>query len=274
MPISYPIEVRDLSRAEFDERDQVVMGCAYATQNALGRLCDEQVYENDLALRLRLAGWQNVHTQVPVTVNHGTFEKIYRLDLVVDHALYELKTVRALLGEHDSQVLHYAMLLGVGHGKLLNFRSSRVQGKLRFNALSQERRHCLQLDETNWHPLSNLCVQLKSHCQNLLHDWGAFLDFRLFNEALIHFCGGEERCLRRVPVKRAGHELGTHRLQCHDEGACFVVTAMTENASAYEDHLTRLLSATGMRGIQWMNLNNNQVSFRTIQTIKRMETSE
>jgi hypothetical protein len=62
---------------EFDERDAIVMRCAYAAQNTLGRLCDERVYENDLALRLSAEGFKAVHTQVPVTVKHDSFEKVY-----------------------------------------------------------------------------------------------------------------------------------------------------------------------------------------------------
>lgn len=106
MPIASAIPVRNLTREEFDERDAVVMRCAYASQNALGRLCDERVYENDLALRLQAEGFTNVSTQVPVTLTHEDFRKEYRLDLLVDDALYELKTVAALASQHDTQALH------------------------------------------------------------------------------------------------------------------------------------------------------------------------
>jgi GxxExxY protein len=97
MPISCPLRIRNLDQAEFDERDARVMRCAYAVQNALGRLCDERIYENELARRLRAHGFSSVHTQVPITVTHDGFVKEYRIDLVADDALYELKTVRDLL---------------------------------------------------------------------------------------------------------------------------------------------------------------------------------
>ena len=90
MPIDVPLAVRDLSQDEFDVRDRVVMQCAFDSQNALGRLCDERVYENDLARRLRLAGFRNVFTQVPVHVKYGNFCKDYKLDLLADDALYGL----------------------------------------------------------------------------------------------------------------------------------------------------------------------------------------
>ena len=104
MPTHLPFPIRNLTQTEFDALDPVVMRCAYDSQNELGRLCDERVYENDLALRLRAAGMSEVHTQVPVTVSHQGFEKLYRFDLVVEHGLYELKTVAAFLADRKSVV--------------------------------------------------------------------------------------------------------------------------------------------------------------------------
>ena len=98
----------------FEERDRTVMSCAYASQNELGRLCDECVYEKDMVIRLRAAGCHEIHTQVPLTVSHRDFAKTYRLDLIVDDALYELKTVNDLAGEHEAQLLNYMLLLEIG----------------------------------------------------------------------------------------------------------------------------------------------------------------
>ena len=69
---------------------------AFQSQNHLGRLCDEVIYNNDLAARLRARGLR-VETEVPVTVSHRAFSKRYRLDLVVDNAaIYELKNHRRI----------------------------------------------------------------------------------------------------------------------------------------------------------------------------------
>jgi hypothetical protein len=91
MPIHCPINVPALSADEFEKLDYRVMGHAYASQNELGRLCDECAYEADLKARLLADGFRSVQTQVPVTVTHGDFSKTYRLDLVPGDALYELK---------------------------------------------------------------------------------------------------------------------------------------------------------------------------------------
>lgn len=274
MPIACPITVRNLSREEFDERDAVVMRCAYASQNALGRLCDERVYENDLALRLRAEGFTNVHTQIPVTLTHEGFQKEYRLDLLADDALYELKVASALVPQHDAQVLHYAMLAAVSHGKLLNFRPSRVQGRLRVNAISPEVRRQLVWDDSAWHAQSPRCEFLKAHVRSLLMDWGAFLECRAYEEALIHHCGGEAACVRRVPIVREVVELGSHSLDCHEADLCFVVTAFTTDLAAQRSHLQRLLNLTGMRAMQWVNLSHGTVQFLTLHGGKRVGANE
>ena len=263
MPIHCPIPIRDLSKAEFDERDALVMRCAYAAQNTLGRLLDERVYENDLALRLKAEGCP-VHTQVPVTVSLGTFEKVYRCDLIAGDALYELKTVIAFTGEHDMQALHYAMMLGIGHTKLLNFRAEKVQGRLRFNALSQADRHRLVWEEDAWQPLTEKCEELRQHTRNSINDWGAYLDCRLYDEALRHFMGGELACVRRVAVVREGNELGKHPMSFHADGLFFVVTALTTEIPQFESHLRRLMRFTASRGAQWVNLNHNRIQFITL----------
>ena len=56
MAIECPIEIRPLSRVEFEAVDYRVMGHAYACQNELGRLCEESAYQRDLQARLR-SGW-------------------------------------------------------------------------------------------------------------------------------------------------------------------------------------------------------------------------
>ena len=272
MPISCPLFIRNLTQPEFDERDAVVMRCAYAAQNALGRLCDERVYENDLALRLRAEGFASVHTQVPATVTHNSFEKVYRLDLIADEALYELKTVAGFVPQHDAQALHYAMLMGVNHGKLLNFRTGRVQGRLCFNVFLRAERRPVFWDMDRWRPLTPQCDGLKRRTQALIEDWGACLDFRLYEEALVHLCGGEAVCGRRVPVMREGVELGTHAVKCHGAEAFFLVTAFTRELVSQRSHIARLLELTGLRGVQWVNLNRRTAQFITID--RRMGTSE
>lgn len=277
MPIACPIQIRNLTPSEFDERDDVVMRCAYAAQNALGRLCDERVYENDLAMRLRAEGFKSIHTQVPVMVTHDGFAKEYRLDLVADDALYELKTVSAFAPPHDAQALHYAMLTNINHAKLVNFRTGKVQGRLLFNVLVDDRRRVACVEDADWSSLSPQCEVLRGRLRSLLADWGGGLDWRLYEEALVHFCGGETRCVRRIPVCLEGVELGSHAVNSHADGLFFLVTTFTESLEIQRRHIARLLALTRMRAIQWINLNHTTAQLQTISSgieDNRMETSE
>ena len=130
MPISCPLDVRALTEEEFEERDYRIMGHAFASQNRLGRLCEEGIYQRDLQARLLADGFQSVHIEEPVTVSHADFTKVYSLDLIADDAVYELKTVTALNNEHQAQLLNYLFLLEIPRGKLINFRPAKVQGRI------------------------------------------------------------------------------------------------------------------------------------------------
>src|SRR6266478_3514691 len=128
MPITCPVSMRPIQQAEFAEIDFRVMRLAFDSQNELGRLCDEVIYQNDLAARLSCAELGPIHKEVPLTATYRDFTKTYWLDLVVsDGAIYELKTADALVGEHEAQVLNYLFLRGLNHGKLINFRSAQVE---------------------------------------------------------------------------------------------------------------------------------------------------
>ena len=190
MPIHCPITIAALSPDEFEKLDYRVMGHAYASQNELGRLCDECAYEADLKARLLADGFRSVQTQVPVTVTHRDFSKTYRLDLLADDALYELKAETTLAVEHDAQLLIYMFLLGIQRGKLLNFGPPKVQGKIIATSLTQEERRRFAEIAERWSELTPACETLCRTMLDLLQDWGAFLEVGLYQEALLHFLGG------------------------------------------------------------------------------------
>ena len=276
MPIHRTLELQNISDRAFAEIDEVVMRCAYATQNHFGRLFDERVYENDMAKRLRAEGL-DVHTQVPVKLSHGSFEKTYFLDLVVNQMLYELKVVSALLREHDAQALNYSMLQNIRLVKLLNFGDAEVCGRLRRNALSDADRHHPTMRKNGWRPLGVRCAELIEHLKNLIRDWGTHLDCRLYNEALIHHFGGESQCLQRTELLDEELRLGTHLVPMHDSEHGFLVTGFTGPQPNYRRHLEVLLQhAPSVKGIQWINLNHARLEVTTVEpdSDKRMGTEE
>lgn len=263
MPIERTLQVPVLTATEFADLDRVVMRHAYASQNQLGRLFDERVYENDLALRLRADGFE-VHTQVPFVVVHGSFKKTYYLDLVVNGMLYELKVVSALLAEHTAQALHYAMLGDFRRAKLINFRSAKVQGELHYNAVTDAARHEPQFNTQAWSPLTSGCERLLTHVRSFTSDWGTHLDSRLYDEVLVDHFGGEARCIRRAPVQRDQVELGSHFINAHAPNHAFVVTALFQEQEHHREHLHRLVKNLSLQGLQWINFNRAQIEFTTL----------
>ena len=276
MPIHRALELQSITDRAFAEIDEVVMRCAYASQNHFGRLFDERIYENDLAARLRSEVLE-VHTQSPVKVNHRSFEKIYYLDLVVNQMLYELKVVSNLLREHEAQALNYAMLQNIRLAKLINFGESEVRGKLLRNALTDPERRQPTMRKTGWKRLGANCEGLVEHLKNLIRDWGTHLDCRLYNEALVYHFGGESRCMTRMELKSGDLCLGTHPVQQHDLELGFVVTGFTRSQPSYRRHLEVLLKHVPfLKGIQWINLNHSRLEVTTIEPKidRRMGTEE
>lgn len=264
MPIHRSLDLRSGSDQEFEQIDGAVMRCAYASQNYFGHLFDERIYENDVAARLRAEGFE-VHTQVPVLVTHGSFEKNYYLDLVVNQTLYELKAVSGLMSEHDMQALHYAMLQDVRLVKLINFGGERVRGKLLVNAMHGVSRHQPTMRNSGWRPLSDRCEPLVQQLKDIIRDFGTHLDVNLYNEALIHCLGGVDYCLRRVEIRVDGRHLGSHLVQMHSQHHAFAMTCFTAPQPHYLRHLEVLLShASGLAGLQWFNLNHSRLEVTTV----------
>ncbi len=265
MPISIPINLKRLDQDEFKQLDYAVMGHAYQCQNALGRLCEEGIYQRDLADRLESAGLGPVHIEFPIQVTHEDFTKIYCADLVVaDSAIYELKTVAALVGEHKTQLLNYLLLCEQPRGKLVNFRTAGVESQFVNTQLTLAKRREFSVDASRWVQLCDRCETAARLLEDLLRDWGGFLETSLYLEAITHFLGGESAVLARIPVSRQGRLLGTQPVQLLSSDVALRMTALTENHDEFEVHLQRMLSHSQLRGIQWVNLNHHVVQWTTL----------
>ena len=264
MPIHRSLDLRSISDAEFGQVDGAVMRCAYAAHNHFGHMFDERIYENDVASRLRAEGF-DVHTQVPIEVTHGGFQKTYRLDLVVNQMVYELKAVSALAPGHDMQALHYAMLQDVRLVKLINFGGTRVCGRLLTNAMHGVSRHQPKVKNPGWHPLSDNCERLVGQLKDLISDLGTHLDVRLYNEILVHHLGGEANCLHRAEVRVDGEARGTHLVQFHSPQHAFCVTSFNAPQPNYRRHLEVLLRhVPALLGLQWINMNHSHLEITTV----------
>lgn len=242
------------------------MQCAYASQNHFGRLCEEAVYENDVKARLHATGFDDVHTQVELLVSHGGFQKEYRLDLVVNQVLYELKAADALIPEHDAQALNYAALLGLNRVKLINFGGPKVQGRLHGAPFADMDRRNIKIDNSKWQPLSKACTKLAEWFEEFIRNIGGYLNTRIYEEALMWFCGGKDACVQRLPVRRNNREMGKHACRLYCDDCAFVITGLKpgESRRNYQRQLRSLVNALPIQAFQWINIHHLDVSFVTV----------
>lgn len=261
-----PICLRRLTRLEFDAMSQAVMAHVFASQNELGCLCDEGAYQNDIAARLAAAGLGPVAKEVPVQISLRDFTKTYYLDLVVQESfIVELKAAATLTKEHDSQLLNYLLLTEMPHGKLVNLRPPAVEYRTVNAAVSAAERRLFTLTTDHWRPQTPRCKLLGEILAELLTTWGAFLDYHLYEEALIHFLGGEAKVLQQVPLTRAGFSLGAPMLTLVTDAIAFRVTALApEGRSSYEPQLRRFLALTPLTALHWLNLHHHEAQLVTV----------
>jgi GxxExxY protein len=264
MPVFSPVSPRTISKEDFARLDYEVMRLAFESQNDFGRLCDETIYENDLAARIEAAGLGSVQKQLPLTITHKSFKKTYYLDLVVaDAAVYELKTATTLVNDHDTQLLNYLYLWDAEHGKLLNFRSAKVEARFVNNPLKPESRKRFTANLDRWRETDPQSKLLRETFLALLEDWGAFLEIPLYTEALVHFLGGDERVVHPIPLSRNGIFLGNQKMPLLTLDSAFCITSLTQGTAHYERHLSSFLRYSPIRRFQWINLDQHKVHFIT-----------
>jgi len=262
MPIECSVEIAKLTTDEFKELDYVVMRHAFDSQNCLGRLADERIYQSDLAHRLSSAGL-DVKREIPLRLSHGNFCKVHFLDLVVaEQAVYELKAVKGLTDEHVGQLLTYLYLLDLPRGKLINFRSVAVETRFVNAPLCLADRRAFSVDTSDYcghADFADLVV-------GLTRDWGTSLTLALYKEAIVELLGGPEIAEAMVPLERSRFPLGNQRFQMASNDTAFRLTAMNRETSEYQLQLVRLLALSPLRAIHWINVAHHKVTLKTIST--------
>ena len=99
---------------------------------------------------------------------------------------------------------------------------------------------------------------------DLLQDWGGFLSTSLYQEAVMHFLGGRETVEKQVDFIVGPQVVGRQRIRLLDDANAFGFTAIKANPHYYEQHLRRLLRHTHLNAIQWVNMINHNITFKTI----------
>ena len=99
-----------------------IIGCAFEVINELGSGFLESVYEKAMMIALSEAGL-SVQSQKPIKVLfRGKPVGDFYADLLVEKkVVVELKSVKALVPEHEAQTINYLNATGIQVGLLINF---------------------------------------------------------------------------------------------------------------------------------------------------------
>ena len=100
----------------------IVLGPAIEVHKALGPGLLASAYEEYLCYELRIRKLSYVRqVELPVVYKGVQLDCGYRIDVVEDAVLLELKAVEQLLPIHEAQLLTYLRLSGINVGLLINF---------------------------------------------------------------------------------------------------------------------------------------------------------
>jgi GxxExxY protein len=110
-------------QADLDVEGYSMIGACFEVYNEMGNGYLEDVYQESLELELHDRKIPFVtKPKLPIFYKGRPLRKQYEADLIVfDRIIIELKAVKALLPEHEAQLLNYLKATGRRVGYLVNF---------------------------------------------------------------------------------------------------------------------------------------------------------
>lgn len=265
MPIQLGAELVALSQREFAQIAYRVMAEAFQVHQNLGRLFDEKVYQSALASRVA-----DMQTEVQIDVCFRDFRKTYFMDAVVANgAVFELKAVEKLAAAHRGQLLNYLLLTGQHHGKLVNFRPDSVEHEFVNAMATLAERTTFELNDHAWRSTRGFGGHRKAMVIAMLEDWGVGLSRSLYEEAVLHFCGGPGQALTEVEVSLNQQCITSQVVAlCSERTALRVTTLKDEPAiRAYAQDLQRFIASTTLDTVQWINISHSHLTFTTLPSL-------
>ena len=107
-----------------------IIGAAMTVHSELGYGLLEPVYQEALHLELLDCGIANDREiEIPIYYKKHFLEKKYRMDIVVDDIIVELKSVTGLVSGHRAQLCNYLRLTRKPLGLLINFGEESLVGE-------------------------------------------------------------------------------------------------------------------------------------------------
>ena len=123
-----------------------IIGAAMTVHSELGYGLLEPVYQEALHLELLDRGIANDREiEIPIYYKKHLLEKKYRMDIVVDDIIVELKSVTCLASGHRAQLCNYLRLTRNPLGLLINFGEESLVGE-RW-AYDQSTNDCFLMDK-------------------------------------------------------------------------------------------------------------------------------
>ena len=114
---------------EYEELTNTIIGCAYKVHNILGYGFLESVYEKAMLIESHKAGLC-AETQKEILVHYdGQIVGEFKVDILVEDVIVELKSVRMLSKAHEVQLVNYLSATQKDIGLLINFGEKSVQVK-------------------------------------------------------------------------------------------------------------------------------------------------
>ncbi len=112
-----------LEKQPFSEEGYALMGAAFEVHNEIGGGLAEEIYQQSLQIELELRSIPfRVRQELKVFYKNRELSKRYIPDLMVyDKVVVELKSVSALLPEHEGQLMNYMRISKSPVGYLINF---------------------------------------------------------------------------------------------------------------------------------------------------------
>ena len=262
MPIGVAHNLVVLSQKEFSEIAYDVMSVAFQIHNKLGSLYDEKVYQDALINQIKPS-----LKEVKITVSFESFTKYFFLDLLVkDGAIFEIKTVQTLTEKHTNQLIQYLLLTELNHGKIINFRSNKVEHEFVNTSLSYKDRTNFKINDENWRETRGFSRIEKTYITELIKDLGTGLTRQLYSEAFINYLGGLNKVEKDVSVYLNGTQFSKQKVLLCSENVSFCFTTFQHNLEHFSSKLTSLLDTTKLEIFQWINISRKELTFRTIFT--------
>lgn len=98
----------------------------------------------------------------------------------------------------------------------------------------------------------------------MLSDLGTGLETSLYEAAIQHFIGGQDRVEADIPVEFNGHIVGQQRMGLMAPRVAIIVSGLDHGQNSFEKQIYHLLTHTDLDAIGWINVNLTDVVFITL----------